>query len=62
MNVPPFYLTISGGNSFCGAPFAASCLCPMVVEPVLLGSLGGQSLLPKETGFFNRSGGGGGGL
>ena len=30
----------------------------MVVEPVLVGSLGGQSLLPKEMGCFNWGGGG----
>ena len=28
----------------------ASCLFPRVAEPVLLGSLGGQSLLRKELG------------
>ena len=30
----------------------ASCLFPKVTEPVLFGSLWGQSLLPKELGYF----------
>lgn len=30
----------------------ATCLFPRVAEPVPFGSLGGQSLLPKELGYF----------
>ena len=39
-------------TSIYGSPFAASSsLFPSVAKPVLLGSLGGKSLLPNELGF-----------
>ena len=51
--MPPHYLTFSEENKFCDYPFVASCLFPMVAEPVPLGFLGGQSIPPKQSGAFN---------